>query len=408
LGIANRWVWCQEGAAPPKDATRVFTDSENSMTWARWSLIPLVPTPWVLFVDDDVELTGDGLNALRAYATCYPGGNLGLMGGRFKPPFTNYRAVDYVKARSIEQAEPVDMLWPKGQLISRDLAQRVYGEAHLWQRMREVVKGTSGDDLISGIAQSMLGLDPPVVVPTCEAPYREFSENSKYSLARQPGRYKAKRQSLPIWRSMGWLPLEMPGSAECLARLSTAERHGITVKQHPLELSEALDIVAAHPPRVFLEIGAYQGGSAYVYAGACEPGALLILVDKPRGDKHKALLEVAVDLLRDEGFEVLTVFGDSHSPETVATVKDLLAGRNVDLLHIDGDHSHKGVLADWERYAPLVGTGTALLHDIKAESRGARGVPKAWAEITAGRKAVEIYHGPWAKLDACGIGIVNI
>ncbi len=457
LGVPNRWVWCQEGAAPPKDATRVFTDSENSMTWARWSLIPLVETPWVLFVDDDVELTGDGLNSLRAYAVRYPGGNLGLMGGRFKPPFTNYREVEYIKARRVEQAEPVDMLWPKGQLISRDLAQRVYGEAHLWQRMREVVKGTSGDDLISGIAQGMLGLDPPVVVPTCEAPYRESSENSKYSLARQPGRYKAKRKSLPIWRSMGWLPLEMPGSVECLTRLSTAERHGITVKQHPQELSEALDIVAEHPPRVFLEVGAYQGGSAYVYAGACEPGATIVLVDKPRGEKHKALLEVAVELLRDEGFEVLTVFGDSHSPDTIATVKGLLAGRNVDLLHIDGDHSRKGVLADWQNYAPLVQSGQALLHDVRppdargsggvwrawpeitkdrdakriyhggwlphtgggiglvlmhdvkaADNPGARGVAKAWAEIKGGRKAAEIFHGRWGKLHESGIGIVII
>jgi len=246
-------------------------------------------------------------------------------------------------------------------------------------------------------------------VPVCEGPYKEFSENSKYALSRRPARYAAKRKSLPIWRSMGWLPLEMPGSGECLARMSFAERHGIVVKQHPRGLSDGLEIASRTPARVFLEVGVYEGGSAYVYAGACEPGATIILVDKPRRDKHREQLEVAADLLREEGFEVHPVYGDSHKRDVVDTVKGLLYGRNVDLLHIDGDHSRKGVLADWRNYASLVREGLVIMHDVRPpDERGSGGVWEAWQEIKQSRKVREIAHGPWGKTTGGGIGIVTM
>jgi glycosyltransferase involved in cell wall biosynthesis len=207
-GIRRVWAWCNAGARPPRGATRVFTDSGNASTWARYAVAALAPTPWILFCDDDVELTGHGMMALRAGAAKWPGRNIGLIGSRFRPPFDSYRRRTFRKAHQITLAEPVDMLWPKGQLLPRDLAQQVFGAADLWQRMREAVGSTSGDDLVAVVAQSLLGHKPSLVVPAGGKPYKEHAEASAHALSADGRRMKRKRGTVRLWREMGWRPVE--------------------------------------------------------------------------------------------------------------------------------------------------------------------------------------------------------
>lgn len=206
-GIHAVWVWCQENARPPRGATRVFRDSENASTWARYCVAPLVPTPWILFCDDDVELTPAGVAALCAGAAQHPGHCLGLIGARFEPPFTSYRRRTFFKAHKITQAEPVDMLWPKGQLIPRDMAQAVFGRADLWQRMRAAVGSTSGDDLVACVAQEALDMPYSLVVPSDGKPYREGKDECPgAALSAQPGRSAKKKATMATWRELGWTP----------------------------------------------------------------------------------------------------------------------------------------------------------------------------------------------------------
>jgi len=73
------------------------------------------------------------------------------------------------------------------------------------------------------------------------------------------------------------------------------------------------------------------------------------------------------------------IVGDSHDPATMAKLKDRLAGRMVDLLFIDGDHSYASVRADYELYAPLARHLIAF-HDIF----GTVGVIQFWNELVAG------------------------
>lgn len=207
------WAWCNGGAEIPKNCERVFTDSANASTWGRYCIAPLVSTPWILFCDDDVELTSAGIRALRA------GGalgidNSGLIGAKFKPPkYDNYHERTYFKSHNMREATPVDMLWPKGQLILRDTAVHIFGaENEAWQQMRTEVGSTSGDDLVSTIVQSMLyngQFGPfgrfPHVVPSSGKGYREHhAEGKKHSLTKQPGRMKKKRRTMKIWREKGW------------------------------------------------------------------------------------------------------------------------------------------------------------------------------------------------------------
>lgn len=215
------WAWCNEGATQPHGCERVFTDTANASTWGRYCIAPLIPTPWILFCDDDAELTGAGIRALRA------GGalgidNCGLIGARFTPPtFDDYHKRAYYKSHKIREAVPVDMLWPKGQLIFRDTAVEIFGARNdLWQRMRERVGTTSGDDLIATIAQALINKqrEPfgrfPHVVPSSDKGYAEHqSEGKEFSLTKQPGRMSKKRRTMKVWRDeFGWRSV-----AECIA-----------------------------------------------------------------------------------------------------------------------------------------------------------------------------------------------
>ncbi len=80
------------------------------------------------------------------------------------------------------------------------------------------------------------------------------------------------------------------------------------------------------------------------------------------------------------------IIGDSHSPRTLEALTARLAGRPVDLLFIDGDHTYEAVKRDFEMYAPLVRHLVAI-HDIWTDQWDdgvpAINVKRFWAELGA-------------------------
>jgi len=60
------------------------------------------------------------------------------------------------------------------------------------------------------------------------------------------------------------------------------------------------------------------------------------------------------------------ILGNSHAQATVELLKSRLAGRMIDLLFIDGDHTYQGVAVDYTLYAPLTKHIVAF-HDISTE-----------------------------------------
>lgn len=112
-------------------------------------------------------------------------------------------------------------------------------------------------------------------------------------------------------------------------------------------------------------------------------------------------LDVAIDDIRRAGIarfathrqQIVALKGDSHDPRVRDRVHAVLAGRALDVLFIDGDHSYAGVRSDFEMFSPLVGaSGVIVLHDIvpDAASRGlpatdtfTGGVPQFWRELAA-------------------------
>lgn len=58
------------------------------------------------------------------------------------------------------------------------------------------------------------------------------------------------------------------------------------------------------------------------------------------------------------------ILGNSHAPETLAGLKDMLAGRVINLLFIDAAHTYADAMEDYETYGPLTENLIAF-HDIR-------------------------------------------
>lgn len=403
-GIKNIWVWCQEKATPPKGATRVFTDSENSVTWSRYCISALAPTPWILYCDDDVHLKAAGIDGLRRGAVEYPGRVLGLIGAQFREPFTSYNKRHFFKSHTVSEAIEVDMLWPKGQLIPRDVAQRVFGDAAVWQMMRKQTGITRGDDLLLAVALQRAGEKPQLVVPSKGVGYHE-SKASGDQWALYKNNLRAKRKMVRRYQlEMGWKPILMP--ADWMAPKPEAvfewrykyymDNIGVRIQQHRAEAAEFFHEMEVVKPKVFVEVGSAAGGTLYTFAGACEKGATIISVDLAKRFPERKYLKRTLARLKEEGFDVHLVKGDSHKPEQRKKLLDILHGRPVDACFVDGDHRAPGVWRDWEDYGKLVRKGGVVgFHDIKAKRMEHTSVWKAWAEIkNEGRASRDIYGGP--------------
>lgn len=170
---------------------------------------------------------------------------------------------------------------------------------------------------------------------------------------------------------------------------------GISIRpcQSRWEIRHLLEEVADLRPRAMLEIGTATGGSLLAFTRVCAPDAHVLSVDLPHGAfgggypmwkvplyKAFATADQRLDLIR----------GDSHSPQTFAAVEARLAGRPLDFLFIDGDHTYDGVQADFERYKSLVRPGGLIaFHDIapphpdSAAVDDPGDVPQFWTDLTA-------------------------
>ena len=181
--------------------------------------------------------------------------------------------------------------------------------------------------------------------------------------------------------------------------------------QKRAELLRLSGLVAARRPRAVCEIGAAGGGTAFVFADAAHPEAVIVSVDL-RFDRAR---RDAVRLFAAPGQRLVPVEGDSHHEATPRAVADALGGRALDLLYIDGDHSYEGVAADFRMYAPLLGAGgLVVFHDIVPDHRTRHGVvtssdtggvPALWRELKARYAGCEeIVEDP--AQDGYGLGVL--
>ena len=175
------------------------------------------------------------------------------------------------------------------------------------------------------------------------------------------------------------------------------------------EFVELAKLVKEQNCKYILEIGTYRGGTLFVFSHLAAPGATVISLDfhftllgKVYGALQKPLLRKFVR----NGKSLFLLRKDSHKPETLAIIRDVLLGHPLDFLFIDGDHSYEGVREDFNMYSPLVRDGGLIaFHDI-AESGGSREVHRLWEELKPRYDYEEFIHhtGSWAM----GIGVLRV
>ena len=173
----------------------------------------------------------------------------------------------------------------------------------------------------------------------------------------------------------------------------------IKTVQIPDEITALARAVQALEPRVVLEIGTARAGTLLIWSAlASEEVITCDLRD----------MSVAAPLFcalppPASSCKVTLLSGDSHTDEFRQRVHTALAGRPVDFLFIDGDHSEAGVEADFEDYHRLVRPGGIIAFPDIAGSQPYEStrVHAFWERVKQGRDYEEFI----ADRGQCGYGI---
>ncbi len=137
--------------------------------------------------------------------------------------------------------------------------------------------------------------------------------------------------------------------------------------QNYKEIYQAVDFIVNQNISSFLEIGTNQGGTFYAWTCASNPG-IRISVDLPHGEFGTNNFDEKKrnSILSGYPGECYFISGSSQDKSNLMKVEEYLAGRTLDFLFIDGDHTEEGVTKDFLMYKHLVKKdGWIGFHDIK-------------------------------------------
>ncbi len=198
------------------------------------------------------------------------------------------------------------------------------------------------------------------------------------------------------------------GYKAALERVFSPAMRFIRPLQSRSELGGLLAEVARLKPSTVVEIGTASGGTLFMLTRAASADATLVSIDLPGGAFGGGYPVWRAPLYRSfarSGQRVHLLRRDSHDPSTLEALRDVLGGRGVDFLLIDGDHTYDGVKKDFEMYRTLVGPGGMIgFHDIvpHSEESGCE-VNRFWLEIRRSCDSVEFVENWQSRFGGIGL-----
>jgi hypothetical protein len=127
------------------------------------------------------------------------------------------------------------------------------------------------------------------------------------------------------------------------------------IQQSLVELELYIDVLQGLSPRtIALEIGFDRGGTHFVWRQLFDQ---VISIESNYWCCCKGIVEFP-------GAESKIIYGGSGNSETTQVLTDILGGRTVDHLFVDGNHEYEAVRGDFLAYAPFVRSGGIIgFHD---------------------------------------------
>ena len=170
----------------------------------------------------------------------------------------------------------------------------------------------------------------------------------------------------------------------------------ITPFQIKNELDILLKVLEQEKSKVLLEIGTANGGTLFLFSQILTSIDTILSIDMPGGSFGGEFFPdwkiPFYESFASNEQKIKIIRSDSHDKSTLQNVQNLLNGRKVDFLFIDGDHGYEGVKKDFEMYSKLLSKdGIIAFHDIcNGPNENVGEVPKFWKKIKNKYPSIEI------------------
>ena len=181
--------------------------------------------------------------------------------------------------------------------------------------------------------------------------------------------------------------------------LGTRGLYKVNSVQKRSEILNLVEHVYELSPENVLEIGTYNGGTLFMWANITKKKVVTCDLRNPshRVDLYKKFTPGTSKC------KVVALEGDSHDDEFMKSVHREFENEKLDFLFIDGDHTEKGVEADFYNYKDMVRKGGIIaFHDI-LQNQPVEGnqVYYFWKKVKDKYKHEEFVD----DADQCGFGI---
>lgn len=173
-----------------------------------------------------------------------------------------------------------------------------------------------------------------------------------------------------------------------------------------------LNIFKNLKPKIILEIGTYIGGTLFCFCKLAPDDATIISIDLPfLGNKKKAdsYITNTFQYFIKPNQKLHLIRENSQSIETVQKLEEILQGRKIDFVFIDGDHSYEAVKKDFELYSKFINkNGIIAFHDVSLLGAHSEGSGRFWSELKMNKNSYNYkdYEEIIMALSTTGIGVL--